>query len=445
MIRSAHIDTFARDHLPPAEQQPDFLLDSPDVCYPERINCIAAFVDDWVAKGHGEHDCLISPTERLTYAGLAERVNRIANVLTRDLGLVPGNRVLLRGPNSPMMVAAYFAVIKAGGVVVATMPLLRAKEIAFPLDEGRDQARAVRRARSPTRWKRRSRSRRRSSASSIGAPATPTVARSADGAARLREFRRLRHRRRRCLPDRLHLRHHRRAARAPCISTATCWRSATASPATCCARRPRRPLHRLAAARLHLRARRPRAVPAAGRRRRPCCWKRPARTSLAAAIERFGATVCFTAPTAYRAMLGKLADARPLLAAQMRLRRRDAAEGDLRRPGSSGDRHQASSTASARPRCCTSSSARAEDDIRPGAHRQAGAGLRGDASSTTSRPRGAARHASAGSRCAARPAAAISPTSARRKYVQRRLERHRRHLSDGTTTAISGTRRAPTT
>ena len=78
-------------------------------------------------------DCLISPAERLSYAGLAERVNRIANVLTRDLGMVPGNRVLLRGPNSPMMVAAYFAVIKAGGIVVATMPLLRAKEIAFPI------------------------------------------------------------------------------------------------------------------------------------------------------------------------------------------------------------------------------------------------------------------------------------------------------------------------
>jgi 2-aminobenzoate-CoA ligase len=133
MIRSAHIDTFARDHLPAAEQQPDFLLDFPDVRYPERINCVTAFVDDWVANGQGGHDCLIAPAERLTYAGLAERVNRIANVLTRDLGLVAGNRVLLRGPNSPMMVAAYFAVIKAGGVVVATMPLLRAKEIAFPL------------------------------------------------------------------------------------------------------------------------------------------------------------------------------------------------------------------------------------------------------------------------------------------------------------------------
>jgi 2-aminobenzoate-CoA ligase len=135
MIRSAHIDTFARDHLPPPEQQPTFLFDLPDVRYPERLNCVAAFIDDWLAAGHGARDCLISPTERWSYAQLAERVNRIANVLTRDLGIVPGNRVLLRGPNSPMMVAAYFAVIKAGGVVVATMPLLRAKEIAFPISK----------------------------------------------------------------------------------------------------------------------------------------------------------------------------------------------------------------------------------------------------------------------------------------------------------------------
>jgi 2-aminobenzoate-CoA ligase len=133
MIRSAHIDTFARDHLPPAEQWPDFLFKLPELQYPERLNCVSAFVDDWIAAGHGDRECLIAPGERLSYAALAERVNRIANVLTRDLGLIPGNRVLLRGPNSPMMVAAYFAVIKAGGVVVATMPLLRAKEIAFPV------------------------------------------------------------------------------------------------------------------------------------------------------------------------------------------------------------------------------------------------------------------------------------------------------------------------
>src|SRR6202041_2959781 len=133
MIRSAHIDTFARDHLPAREQWPELLFKLPELHYPDRLNCVTAFVDDWVAAGHGARDCLISPAERWSYAELAECVNRIANVLTRDLGVVPGNRVLLRGPNSPMMVAAYFAVIKAGAVVVATMPLLRAKEIAFPL------------------------------------------------------------------------------------------------------------------------------------------------------------------------------------------------------------------------------------------------------------------------------------------------------------------------
>jgi 2-aminobenzoate-CoA ligase len=137
MNRSAHVDTFARDHLPPADQMPDFLFNLPELNYPDRLNCVAAFVDDWVASGGGARDCLIAPGERLSYADLAARVNRIANVLTRDLGLVPGQRVLLRGPNSPTMVAAYFAVIKAGGIVVATMPLLRAKEIAFPLSKAK--------------------------------------------------------------------------------------------------------------------------------------------------------------------------------------------------------------------------------------------------------------------------------------------------------------------
>jgi 2-aminobenzoate-CoA ligase len=137
MNRSAHVDTFARDHLPPADQMPDFLFNLPELNYPDRLNCVAAFVDDWVASGNGARECLIAPGEHLSYADLAARVNRIANVLTRDLGLVPGQRVLLRGPNSPTMVAAYFAVIKAGGIVVATMPLLRAKEIAFPLSKAK--------------------------------------------------------------------------------------------------------------------------------------------------------------------------------------------------------------------------------------------------------------------------------------------------------------------
>jgi 2-aminobenzoate-CoA ligase len=130
---TAHLDTFARDNLPPRAQWPDFLFELPELKYPERMNCVVELLDQWVAAGRGNRPCLISPTETLTYAQLAERVNRIANVLTRAFGIVPGHRVLLRGPNSPMMVAAYLAVIKAGAVVVATMPLLRAKEIAYPI------------------------------------------------------------------------------------------------------------------------------------------------------------------------------------------------------------------------------------------------------------------------------------------------------------------------
>jgi 2-aminobenzoate-CoA ligase len=137
MIPSAHIDTFARDNLPPPEQWPDFLLMLPELQYPDRLNCAVELLDRWVEGGDGDRPCLISPAETLTYSQLAERVNRIANALTRELGIVPGNRVLLRGPNSPMMVAAYFAVIKAGGVVVATMPLLRAKEIGYPLHKAK--------------------------------------------------------------------------------------------------------------------------------------------------------------------------------------------------------------------------------------------------------------------------------------------------------------------
>ena len=120
MHRSAHVDSFARDNLPPEDQQPPFRFALPELLYPERLNCAVAFVDRHVAEGHGDAPCLISETETLSYAQLAERVNRIANVLTRDLGLVPGNRVLLRAPNSPMLVAATFAVIKAGGIVVCT-------------------------------------------------------------------------------------------------------------------------------------------------------------------------------------------------------------------------------------------------------------------------------------------------------------------------------------
>ncbi len=137
MAYTAHVDTFTRDNLPPPDQWPSFQFTRPELQYPERLNCAVAFLDRWVDEGRGDEPCLISPAETLTYRGLQERVNRICNVLVRRFGLVPGNRVLLRSANNPMMVAAHLAVLKAGGVVVATMPLLRAKEIAYPLNKAR--------------------------------------------------------------------------------------------------------------------------------------------------------------------------------------------------------------------------------------------------------------------------------------------------------------------
>jgi 2-aminobenzoate-CoA ligase len=130
MIPSAHVDTFARDNLPPPDQWPEFRFTLPELQYPDRLNCVTEFVDRWVAND-GDRVAILSPAETLNYRQLAERINRIANVLTRDLGMLPGNRVLLRAPNSPMAIAVYLAIIKAGGIVVATMPLLRAKELSY--------------------------------------------------------------------------------------------------------------------------------------------------------------------------------------------------------------------------------------------------------------------------------------------------------------------------
>lgn len=133
---SAHLDSFARDNLPPREQWPDFLLDRPEFRYPARLNCAVELLDRNLAT-RADHPAIVTPAETLTYRELAERVNRIANVLVTRLGFVPGNRVLLRSANNAWMVAAYFAVLKAGGVVVATMPLLRAKELGQMLRKAR--------------------------------------------------------------------------------------------------------------------------------------------------------------------------------------------------------------------------------------------------------------------------------------------------------------------
>ncbi|WP_342620610.1 AMP-binding protein [Rhodoferax sp. GW822-FHT02A01] len=132
---SAHQDTFAHDHLPPVEQQPVFLFDLPELQFPAQLNCATELLDRHVQEGRGGRLCVQGGGERWTYRDLLERANRIAHVLTQDMGLVPGNRVLLHTPNTPMAVACWFGIVKAGGIAVATMPLLRAKELRAIVDK----------------------------------------------------------------------------------------------------------------------------------------------------------------------------------------------------------------------------------------------------------------------------------------------------------------------
>ncbi|KHK98060.1 UNVERIFIED_CONTAM: 2-aminobenzoate-CoA ligase, partial [Mumia flava] len=133
---SAHIDTFARDRLPPAELQPVYRFDLPALQFPPQLNCATELLDRRVEAGEGGRLCIQAPGIRWTYADLQEHANRIANVLVNEMGVVPGNRVLLRSPNSPMLAACWFAVMKVGAIAVTTMPLLRAKELGQILGKG---------------------------------------------------------------------------------------------------------------------------------------------------------------------------------------------------------------------------------------------------------------------------------------------------------------------
>jgi 2-aminobenzoate-CoA ligase len=134
-VPSGHADTFCRDRLPARTLWPEMRYDRiPGLAYPARLNCAAELLDAAVRRGAGEDVVFHSPGGTWTYRQLLETANRIAHVLVDDLGVVPGSRVLLRGPNHPMLVACWFAVLKAGGVVVCTMPLLRPREICYTAD-----------------------------------------------------------------------------------------------------------------------------------------------------------------------------------------------------------------------------------------------------------------------------------------------------------------------
>ncbi|NLU65797.1 AMP-binding protein [Streptomyces sp. HNM0574] len=132
-IPSAHVDTFARDHLPPREQWPRLVFDRPGLHYPERLNCGAELLDHTVARfgpdGPARPAVRGGSGEIWSYAGLRERVDGIAHALTEDLGVVPGNRVLLRGPTSPYLAACWLAVMKAGAVAVTVLAAQSAHEL----------------------------------------------------------------------------------------------------------------------------------------------------------------------------------------------------------------------------------------------------------------------------------------------------------------------------
>lgn len=126
MAWSAHIDSFVRDSLPPADSQPEFLFDRPELAYPERLNAAVELID----QADPERLAVVNDAGAWRYGEMRDLSNRIARLLVEQEGLVPGNRVLLRGPNGAMLFAAWLGVLKAGGIAVTTMPMLRAGEIA---------------------------------------------------------------------------------------------------------------------------------------------------------------------------------------------------------------------------------------------------------------------------------------------------------------------------
>ncbi len=130
---SAHIDSFARDNLPPPEQWPEFILD--DFEYAEHVNVAVELTDCMVEQGCGDRTALIGNGRRRTYKELSDWTNRLAHTLIEDYGVQPGNRVLIRSANNPAMVACWLAATKAGAVVVNTMPMIRAGELAKIVDK----------------------------------------------------------------------------------------------------------------------------------------------------------------------------------------------------------------------------------------------------------------------------------------------------------------------
>jgi 2-aminobenzoate-CoA ligase len=127
-------DNFAHSHLPHASLMPECFTGHPDFEFPEDLNCVERLLDRHITEGNGEKIAIRTFEGNWNYRELYEKANQVAHVLREEMGLIPGNRVLIRSANNPMYVACWFGILKAGGIVVATMPLLREKELSVMVE-----------------------------------------------------------------------------------------------------------------------------------------------------------------------------------------------------------------------------------------------------------------------------------------------------------------------
>ena len=139
---SAHVDRFVIDHLPGPDALPRFVFEGPGLQFPPQLNVARSLLLRHRGTAQGARPCVLGTAPdgtpiAWTYDELAGGAARVAHVLVHGLGLVPGERVLLRGANSPMLAACWFGIVMAGGIVVGTMPLLRARELAGIVDKAR--------------------------------------------------------------------------------------------------------------------------------------------------------------------------------------------------------------------------------------------------------------------------------------------------------------------
>jgi 2-aminobenzoate-CoA ligase len=133
---TGHTDTFAKERLPAPHELPELRFDLPALQYPERLNAATELLERRVEERGGDRRCILAPGGLCwSYADLRSAANRIANVLVDDMAIEPGNRVLLRAPNTPMLAACWFAVLKAGGIAVTTVPQYRAGELRFIMEK----------------------------------------------------------------------------------------------------------------------------------------------------------------------------------------------------------------------------------------------------------------------------------------------------------------------